>query len=198
MSEYYIAHSGAHYSKNWNKDDQKKYNHWYYINKIKAAGKSIKDDIDKATNDVTGAYDKKMEDKYDRATSVYTNRMYNAMARSNGKATRYWDQRANEADEKRKYYKEHRENNTLYGKIKKMPDTISEDIDNKIGKSKKQKLNRSKTRYENGKKFYGKNDYVTKRRKEQYESDQKAYNKTLMGRHELAKKYISKFLEETR
>lgn len=31
----YLAHAGAHYSKNWNKAKQKEYNHWYYENKIK-------------------------------------------------------------------------------------------------------------------------------------------------------------------
>lgn len=30
-----VAHGTAHLSKNWTKDKQKEYNHWYYINKIK-------------------------------------------------------------------------------------------------------------------------------------------------------------------
>lgn len=30
-----LIHGTAHYSKNWTKADQKEYNHWYYINKIK-------------------------------------------------------------------------------------------------------------------------------------------------------------------
>lgn len=50
----YICHSpnlkkGAHYSKNWTAADQKEYNHWYYINKIK---KKVTDAVSGSEEDI--------------------------------------------------------------------------------------------------------------------------------------------------
>lgn len=97
----YICHSpsqkGAHYSKNWTKQDQKEYNHQYYLNKT---AKSISKTSKHITNTLGGSSKPKLEKVDKEVTSTTTLKE----ARNRVQEPEYYDEYGSRTSDPSKHY----------------------------------------------------------------------------------------------
>lgn len=128
-----ISHGTAHLSKNWTKDKQKEYNHWYYENKIKpqyygtSPSSNLKDGETQtwARNLINGEHDKEYYEDYNEIANEYEQDLKDGIKTISyvGGGTYDVAERAKEFRDLANAFKHHYENHTLKG--------ISEQVINK-------------------------------------------------------------------
>lgn len=191
-----ISHGTAHLSKNWTKQDQKEYNHWYYLNKIK--GK-----FDEISNPITGNADQnEMKEAQVEMDSFDLNKWIQSDWITQDKVNRNYE----DASDKYKQANKHYRNRTVEGFVKDIPNKLSDlqtDIESAV-KDTKEKITGQKAKadaHEAKKqrdqyKEWAKEDksktakeyntYYANKYNEDYNRAISSYNKSVVGRGQRA------------